>query len=66
MPPERDLHTVFAAEPPRSFADTLALLHAARYTGPITFHFLCGTPTSAELPRPATKIRLDQSNARPL
>ena len=34
------------------FADLLGTLHALRFTGPITLHFLNGQPQTAELGRP--------------
>lgn len=35
-----------------SFPEILTALHAAQYTGPITFHFASGQPKLAELPIP--------------
>ena len=46
-------------KPKLSFAEFLKLIHAQRYTGPITFHVFSGVPTSAELPRDPVQIRLD-------
>lgn len=36
----------------QSFAELVGTLHALRFTGPITLHFLNGQPQTAELGRP--------------
>lgn len=40
--------------PSASFADALAALHAARYTGPVTVHFAEGQPKAVEFSNPQT------------
>jgi hypothetical protein len=47
-----DLEVVLRAECP-GFAELLGTMFALRFTGPVTLHFLNGSPQMVELGRPA-------------
>ena len=52
-----------ASTRPITFPEILELLHTAKHTGPVTFHFIHGVPTAAELVQEPVKVVLARTAA---